>query len=88
VGCRPFRRDRGRVIRQWTVREVDEAFVEPDDRAFPLAVRVEEDDVQLCEPPEFLVDVIRVAVDSLGRCIGSPLDVLSTEMYEFDPVCF
>jgi len=57
------RRGSGRVASIWVEREIDDELVEPDDRALPLAIFLEEDDAQLSESAEFLVDVLHVPVN-------------------------
>ena len=45
-------------------REVDDKFVESDDRALALTIFFEEDDSQLGKPTEYLVDVLYVSVNN------------------------
>jgi len=45
-------------------REVDDEFVESDERALALTIFFEEDDSQLGKPTEYLVDVLYVSVNN------------------------
>jgi hypothetical protein len=52
-------------------REVNDEFVEPDDRALALPILLEEDDSQSGKSTEFLMDVLYVSVDDPGGLIDA-----------------
>ena len=51
--------------------EVDDEFVEPDDRALALTIFFEENNSQVGKPTEFLVGVFYVSVNNPGSLVDA-----------------